>query len=324
MNRLPSAEDPVVHVPAILRPLRSILLAVIDGDGRLREANQGFLDLLEPRDDAGKDTANDPRAVFINPTFNALWQSEANDSNEPICSGLMTLGNIDGEADTWLGCVYQRNGLLLLVCERDVAQDRNLRHQLLQLTDEYAQKERELARVHRELQHKADEIERLSLTDALTGLANRRHIDDLIQHELQSTARYGRPLAVMMLDIDRFKDINDHYGHQYGDEVLRSVSAVMAENARAADVLARWGGEEFLLLAPNTDTTGAAELAERIRSSIEATPMGKRHLNVTISIGVTEACKSDSRRSLVRRCDLALYRAKEAGRNRTVFADDHD
>lgn len=324
MTRLPSAEDSAVHVPAVLRPLRSILLAVIDGDGRLCEANQGFLDLLEPRDDAGENTANDPRAVFINPTFDVLWHSEADESDAPVCSGLMTLGSLDGEANTWLGSAYRRNGLLLLVCEHNIEQERSLQHQLLQLTDEYAQKERELARVHRELQHKADEIERLSLTDVLTGLANRRHIDGLIQHELQSTARYGRPLAVMMLDIDHFKNINDHYGHQYGDEVLRRVSAVMAENARAADVLARWGGEEFLLLAPNTDATGAAELAERIRSSIEGTPMGKRHLNVTISIGVTEACKSDSRRSLVRRCDLALYRAKEAGRNRIVLADDQD
>jgi diguanylate cyclase (GGDEF)-like protein len=163
----------------------------------------------------------------------------------------------------------------------------------------------------------------MSTTDALTGVANRRHFIDLFEKEFERAKRYKTPLSCVIMDLDHFKRINDRYGHLAGDRVLVSAARVFEKSLRTHDVLARWGGEEFVVLLPQTDVAGAEALAERLRRALEETEVlleGGEVVRVTTSLGM--ACHphppAASGDELLRRADVALYDAKELGRNRLV------
>ncbi len=158
----------------------------------------------------------------------------------------------------------------------------------------------------------------MSATDGLTGLYNHRHFLELLDVEVHRAQRYRRPLAVIMLDLDHFKQINDEHGHLFGDFVLRKVSEIFHRLARAGDVIGRYGGEEFAIIV--TDSHGGEPLAERIRSTVESTEFvhdGQR-APVRISAGVCQAMAGaiEDGKELLRLADEALYLAKQAGRNR--------
>lgn len=154
--------------------------------------------------------------------------------------------------------------------------------------------------------------------DALTGLYNRRTFDSALAHQLQIYRDDGRVFSLLMLDLDRFKNYNDSFGHPAGDEVLRRVGALLHRNVRPADLAARYGGEEFVVLLASTSEQAAMQTAERIRSAFfsENWP----HRAVTVSIGVAQATNEDSAESLIHRADTALYAAKQQGRNRVTSA----
>jgi len=165
-------------------------------------------------------------------------------------------------------------------------------------------------------------FEVLALTDPLTQTHNRRALMERLTSELERARRYALHLSVLMVDLDHFKAINDSYGHVVGDEVLRGVSRVLQREARAVDVVARFGGEEFLVVLPETGEEGAVALAERIRARVEETPpvTGGEYgwLRVTVSIGVATvpSPRVNSPEELIAVADEALYRAKAQGRNR--------
>lgn len=165
------------------------------------------------------------------------------------------------------------------------------------------------------------ELERLATTDPLTGLANRRAFLERARDEVERAAQRGRPMSVVMIDIDHFKVINDRYGHDVGDQVLQRVAGLVRETVREpADVAARFGGEEFVLLLPETGLAAARILAERIRRAFEETPVDTRGgpVSFTASFGVEEfrASLDAGVETALKRADDALYRAKAAGRNR--------
>jgi diguanylate cyclase (GGDEF)-like protein len=146
---------------------------------------------------------------------------------------------------------------------------------------------------------------------------NRGKLDTELSEELARADRYKRPFTILLLDIDYFKLINDNHGHQVGDEVLKDIASIIRNQIRTTDTAGRWGGEEFLILCPETSLEGGKALAEKIRKAIEAhqyTIDG----GITTSLGVTEYNDRDSMETLVKRADKALYEAKETGRNRTV------
>lgn len=164
------------------------------------------------------------------------------------------------------------------------------------------------------LKEKAGEFEQLSVTDSLTGLLNRRYIEERLTEEVKRSNRHGFPMSFMMIDVDEFKSYNDRFGHPAGDEALKIVGSVIRETLRAADVAARFGGEEFSILLPQTTSEEAITIAERIRYNIEQTEFP--HRSVTISIGVS-SCSADlcSVKNIVSAADKALYEAKGSGRN---------
>ncbi len=160
-----------------------------------------------------------------------------------------------------------------------------------------------------------DEIYLLATTDSLTAIANRREFSTLLEKELERANRYGTPLSILMYDIDFFKRVNDTYGHDVGDSVLKELTALVKKHIRTVDIVARWGGEEFMIMMPQSDGTAAVDAAEKLRNEVA------QHLfthvgTMTVSFGVTSFAPDDNSTTLLKRVDDALYQAKENGRNR--------
>lgn len=174
---------------------------------------------------------------------------------------------------------------------------------------------------HKALEIKNSELKVLSITDSLTGLSNRLQLDEVLRNEIIRYNRTADDLSVIMIDIDFFKRINDKYGHLKGDKILKDVALTIKNSIRVTDHSGRWGGEEFLIICPNTDIKGARTLAEKIRVKVELYESNLKP-GLTISLGVTQLIAGDSDNNLINRVDEALYRAKNSGRNRVEVAID--
>lgn len=195
-----------------------------------------------------------------------------------------------------------------------------LRHSEQRYRQLTAELERRVQERTAELSAANRELTRLAITDALTGICNRRHFQETLAVEIARARRYGNPLSLVMFDIDHSKAINDRHGHQAGDRVLIEVAARARDNLRVSDHLARWGGEEFMIMLPQGDQGAARYLAEKLRSLIAATPFGEIG-QVTSSFGVTEFDPRETEDACLQRLDAALYAAKAAGRNRVKLGE---
>ena len=181
-----------------------------------------------------------------------------------------------------------------------------------------------LARELRLRQRAERELAQLAATDDLTGVANRRMLDQTLRHEWFRAQRSCQPLSVMMIDADHFKAFNDRHGHQAGDQALKTLAQVIGENVRRpADLVARYGGEEFSVILAETDSQGAQRIAEKIRQAIEQLPLvdgAERAMTVSIGIATWTTASEMTLEQLLFAADKALYQAKEGGRNRVVVA----
>ncbi len=186
------------------------------------------------------------------------------------------------------------------------------------LEDKVKERTSELEKKNRELSALNKELERLSTTDALTGVFNRRHFNNVIDTEIKRALRYNHYLSLIIFDIDHFKVINDNYGHTAGDNVLINITALVKKNIRESDLFARWGGEEFIVLMPEININEAEIAAEKLREIISGFRFHEAGY-VTSSFGVTQFQKTDDCKSFIKRADDALYNAKSSGRN-TVMA----
>lgn len=164
---------------------------------------------------------------------------------------------------------------------------------------------------------RVNKIYELAARDPLTNIYNRKGLFDILKQKIGEVHRYERALSVIFFDIDHFKQINDTYGHDAGDKVLIELSQMVSRGIRQSDIFARWGGEEFLIVLPETSKERAVMLAEKLRTTIENHSFGKIE-NITCSFGVTALQKDDSLQSLLKRVDMLLYKAKESGRNKVV------
>lgn len=192
--------------------------------------------------------------------------------------------------------------------------------------DRRAARERELVEVTQELEAANNRLQQISLTDSLTGLANRRHFDQVLEREWHRASRNHSPLALILVDVDHFKRFNDTYGHQEGDSCLASVAQALGECAnRSSDLAARYGGEEFALILPHTDGAGAYAVGEHLLSNVAACaiPHGASSVGpiVSVSAGVASMvpCDDLSASALIAAADQALYQAKKTGRARVVL-----
>ena len=188
-------------------------------------------------------------------------------------------------------------------------------------------------RIKRALEHRrlkieqsklVGELERLAVTDELTGLFNRRRLIERLGEEVTRASRYGRPLTLLMLDIDNFKALNDHCGHAEGDKALTALGKLLRSDVRLSDQAFRYGGEEFVILLPELQLPESMLVAKRLRKDIESASLTTNpKCNVTVSIGVAQHDREESADSLLKRADQAMYRAKFSGRNQ-VASDSND
>ena len=180
--------------------------------------------------------------------------------------------------------------------------------------------DRKTSKVISGYESRINELEGLSTTDKLTGLANRLKLDEVFNYEINKALRHGNSFSILLLDLDRFKSINDNFGNEIGDMVLQETAQLLKNNLRKTDTIGRWSGEEFLIIAPEIENENAMMLAEKIRKLIAGhyfTQVG----TVTCSIGIGSFSDEDSRESMTERADRALHAAKDRGRNRAVYGD---
>ncbi len=169
-----------------------------------------------------------------------------------------------------------------------------------------------------ELKEKNNELNILAITDSLTGIYNRMKLDKVLNEEVKRCNRYSGNFSVIIIDIDNFKSVNDSYGHQVGDIILSEFSHIVSNTVRETDILGRWGGEEFLILSPQTDKKGVYNLAEKIRQAVEIYSFTRIN-KITASFGAASYIKNDQSQSLIERADKALYIAKKNGKNQVRF-----
>ncbi len=295
--------------------LLAIAAAVLGEDGTLIEANAGFLRII-------KTEAPGPIGMcvgqfFIQPDFATLAGTRGGVDGE-LYRGLLTLGDRLGQTCSLSGRVWRMNGRLRVLAEYDVGELERVYATVLELNSEYAKAQFELAQANLKLQQREAEILAVSLTDPLTGVGNRRRLDQAIVVEVSRADRTGGKLCALMADLDHFKRVNDVHGHEAGDRVLATFGDLLRRRTRATDIVARFGGEEFVVLMPNTDMEQAVAIAERIREAIAACRVEPLPDPVTASFGVVELVAGEQANALLRRADTALYEAKQSGRNRVV------
>jgi diguanylate cyclase (GGDEF)-like protein/PAS domain S-box-containing protein len=276
-----------------------------DSDGRIQFYNQKLAHRF-----------NISQTEWLGKTSHDLWDEHtANDiireDNYVMKSGrshesFVEIPEPQGKTSYWrsmkVPCQSVSGQQLLAICSVDI-------------TDQM-ERERHLQAIQDELEEANRKLNSLALTDALTGLWNRRAFDARLETTVISSQRGNQPMALILLDIDNFKSINDRFGHPYGDAVLRHVAAILNRAKRAEDVACRFGGEEFAILMPGANIEGAQSLAQRILDSMHAFPWDREP--VTTSIGMAMCSPTCSSDELVDSADSALYRAKHEGKDRMV------
>lgn len=300
-----------------LQQLRSIAVAALDHQGKLLAANAGFLNLVDL--DFAHLIGAGVAHFFIRPNFNTLSCAQWGGDGE-VHSGLMTIGDSMGRARSLRARVWRTDGELRLLAEFDIEELERVSATILDLNAQYADAQVQLAQTNLRLKQREAEIVALTLTDSLTGVGNRRRLEQAMDVEIHRAKRSGGKLCALMADLDHFKRVNDTWGHDAGDKVLSHFGALLREQTRPTDVVARFGGEEFVILMPQTAIDQAVDIGERIRALLASTLVQPIPLPVTVSVGVAELLGDETGEELLRRADKALYEAKQTGRNRVVQA----
>ena len=316
LDTLPEAQyDGIARLAAAICGTPIALVSLVDCDRQWFKARVGIGATQTPRASSFCDHALASPGLFLVP--DALADARFRDN--PLVTGDPNirfyagapLTDPDGFALGAL-CVIDRVPRDLTAVQRDALA--TLAGQVAVLLEARRQVAR-LERSRGELQRANAQLRRLAVTDGLTGLRNRSAFDGRLAEAYALAARHGRPLSLVLLDVDHFKSFNDAFGHPAGDEVLKSVAATVAGAARSTDTVARYGGEEFVLVLPDTDYAGAMVLAERCRQAVADAPWGPRPITVSVGVSTLTPTTADAA-TLVREADEALYRSKQAGRNR--------
>ena len=297
----------------ILERMTSVVLAEFSADRSLLHGNAGFTRLK-----AG--TRSEAWFLFTQPRLDTLLGREPDDEGR-VYAGLLTLGQPEGRMRTVTGEVFLENGCLTVLAGYDMDEMEMMQEHVLELNGQLCASQRELARSHQELARREETILQMSLTDSLTGVGNRRWLDESLAVETERAQRYGTGMSLAMIDIDLFKSVNDTWGHEVGDLVLKSVGELLRNVKRQSDMVARWGGEEFVVLMPATSLDDAVAAAERLRRAMELLTVAGL-VQFTASFGVACLQPLETGQALLARADHALYAAKRAGRNRVVAATD--
>ncbi|MGC9455465.1 MAG: GGDEF domain-containing protein [Phycisphaerae bacterium] len=290
----------------------SLLVVLFETDGRIIGCNDRFRDLLETRDCP----YGQPLADFVE--YEDL--ADLLPGRDESCRQVRLSVTGGGMAHLFKAIIVCTPHGCAAIGQTPHLTDHNAIAEMSSVNNDLSNITRELHRKNRELQHAKEEIETLARTDGLTGLLNRQYFMAELDRAVSAARRHGRELSVVMADLDHFKNINDTFGHQAGDAVLRRFARLLAENSRKEDTLCRYGGEEFICATPDTDRESAAAFAERVRRALADSHIPRIEARITASFGVASLREHDTLHSLIKRADEALYAAKDAGRNRVNVA----
>ena len=296
---------------AAFEAIDSIVIADFDPVGQLLGGNAGLRRLC------GAEPVSLWQLLTQPPV--AVLLAAAPDAQGRVHAGLLTARGPQDAMVTLRGAAYRTAAGLHLVAGYDMQEFEALSASLLVLNDEVNDAYRALALSKQELLAREAQILKLSVTDALTGVGNRRMLDEALAREVERARRQGQALSLLILDIDHFKRVNDTWGHETGDRVLRETGRTLLQMLRITDIATRMGGEEFVVLLPATALAEAVVCAERFRAALATHDFGLA-APVTSSFGVADLQPSEAGNALLARADRALYLAKQQGRNRVVAA----
>jgi diguanylate cyclase len=279
---------------------------------------------------------NTPSENLAEALYNEFLKSDVNDRmtnvsqrmharieevHEAIDSAMTTANAYSGSLQTASGDLERTISPIAMkaLADRLLTETRRMQETNIALEQKLEASRDDLASLQRDL----DDVRRESILDPLTKICNRKGFDEGLEGAISAASVSDDPLCLMIVDIDNFKNFNDTYGHQTGDQVLRLVAMTLKSNIKGKDLAARYGGEEFVAILPATDMEGAVIVAENIRRAIQAKELLKRSTNeklgrITASFGVAASRVGDTPGSLIERADRCLYAAKHAGRNRVV------
>lgn len=314
--------EEALFLSAVLSSVDSVIV-LLDRSGRVRFVNERFRDVFGTRE---ADVLGRPREHFIDSVAELfrepnVFRTVAHSDDEDRGTGPRTTRHSGIAAPDEVELALERpSPRTLLFSMAPVVQGDRRIGMLAMFRDVTAQRAAEDAR-----ERLLAELAARATTDALTGVNNRRAGSEALIAEIERARRYQRPLAIALFDLDDFKKINDDFGHEVGDNVLRAFARVLESTARSTDVVARWGGEEFLAIVHEADLDAARVFAERVRGGLtEANPLAEALEDrpaavrpVTCSAGIAVLAPEDDADTIVRRADAALYQAKKEGRNRT-------
>jgi diguanylate cyclase (GGDEF)-like protein len=293
--------------------LHTLAIAVLDEEGRVVESNQGFLSALSEAKAKGAGVR------LTKPDRAELSRAEVGPDGKAYTGAIVLAGSSEGWG-ALSGSIYRAGSGWLLAAEVGVSAYQQLNGVIERLGRELEDTERTLARRNQALQKAMDEVEALKRQDTLTGLANRRSLDDRIAEEIGRWERYRRPLGLILMEMDDFGGVNESYGREVGDELLHHVATVITHSVRTTDLAARYGGLEFAMLLPETNEMGALIVAERLRMELEGQFILPMTRPLTASFGVAMLLPGESRQELYARAGRAVGNSKKNGRNCVTMA----
>lgn len=305
-----------MRIPSWAMALHAIAIAVLDEEGRVVESNQGFLSVMAEAkaEGAGVRLTQPDRAV--------LGQAEGGLDGK-VYTGALVLAALTGSSDGWgalSGSIYRTGSGWLLAAEVGVSAYQQMNGVIERLARELEDTERTLTRRNQALQKALEEVEALKRQDTLTGLANRRSLDDRTTEEIGRWERYRRPLGLILMEMDDFGGVNENYGREVGDELLHHVARVITHSVRTTDLAARYGGLEFAILLPETNEMGALIVAERLRMELEGQIILPMTRPLTASFSVAMLLPGESRQELYARAGRAVGHSRKNGRNCVTMA----
>ena len=298
--------------------LEQVANLVIDALGDGQEEFEQFLQGLDHRLETIQNLVNDA-------SQGQLDRSQARDAFESTLEGevdeVRSIINSKNDLGALGHSISQHLGLIMSAMQEYRVEENNREEHLTNQLSDMQNKLNEMEKLAEMAQHAIEEQREKAMHDALTGLPNREAYQQRLDQEVQRYERYGNKLSLMVCDIDLFKRINDNYGHLAGDKVLKIIAKSLQVNLRDTDFIARFGGEEFVALMPETSCEEAKIVAEKLRKKIENSPFNfkKEPVQITISFGISEFSKGDTANDVFERADKALYKAKENGRNQVLL-----
>lgn len=300
-------------IPPWLDPLRAVAVALFDSNGDVIEANEGFRFTLTP------EASGNVAQRIAEPPLEQLAKMLPDDTGL-LYTGLITLNIGHGLTRAFAGSIFRRNQLFLLAAELDISAFESLSSENERISQELEENRKLLSKRNHALQKLQEELETIKRNDGLTGLANMKLLDSRVSEEIQRWERYRRPLALLLMDMDNFGAINDEFGREVGDELLQHVATILNGATRTLDLVARYGGQEFAILLPETNEMGAMIVAERLRMDLEDQLILPLLRPLTASFGVALLQPEEKREAFYARAGRAVRYAKSHSKNCIAIA----